>query len=40
MFYVDSVHRCFESLHVEVCDGMTQMEIERLILCSFLLINI
>ena len=39
---LDSVHRCFESLHmdVEVCDDMTQMGLERLTLCSSHLIYI
>ena len=42
LLYVDSRHRCFKSIHmdVEVCDDMSPMGLERLTLCNFHLIYI
>jgi hypothetical protein len=42
LLYVDSVHKCFESIYtdVEVCDDMSPMGSERLTLCSSFLIYI
>jgi hypothetical protein len=40
LLYVDSMHRWFKSIHmdVEVCDDMSPMGLERLTLCSYHLI--